>query len=1164
MLKKTFKILLIILGVAIVAGLIALLTIKRGWPWWVGLTIMAGTLGLVMGLFFLKRYYMRRREKKFVRRIVDLDDAAIKTAPLRERQQLQDLQLHWKESVDLLHASYLRKQGNPLYVLPWYLIIGESGTGKTSAINNARLSSPLTEMGRKGPIPSTRNCDWWFFKEAILLDSAGRYAIPIDETKDREEWEKFLVLLARYRRREPLNGLIVSVSADNLKAADPDKLREDGQNIRKRIDQLMRVVGAKFPVYLLVTKMDLVYGFMDFFDTLPESEMSQAMGCLNRSLHPYWREFLEKAWADISLRLRDLRLAFLGTSCGKVSHIPPCLMFPNEFDKLKPGLIEFSQAVFEENPYQETPLFRGLYFSSAAQEGRPQSEFLDFMHGDRFEICPPEITTRKDRCLFLVDFFKSILPGDRSLFRPILEFIRWRRVTNSIALMAWLLICLALCGFLTISFIHNRMVINKFKTEFARLPALANDIASDPYFLEKLRLEILDMEKANRYWFIASLGLTESRELEAAMKRRYVQIFEPRSENRFDGDLLRNVSDIGAQTPEGKVADYISYVVARINVLDEYVKSGNVTPAEVFKRSAADILVSLYPRMSPGYASLYADNYYAFLTWRGDRRNAQAKLDLFLGALLDLQRNTVDLKWLVNKWIPAAPPVTLKDFWGEPEGTGYDEQVTVPGAYTILGRKHIESFIAMIETALPDKNILLAKKSDFWTWYQQQYLKSWAAFARHFNDGGLTLQTSASQQNAAVLMTTDRNPYFRLIERITDEMAWIPADQAPPWVAMFIEFNEVKKLAKSETKKTQGSLLDKLSGGKEKLAQELKAEIDKKSLDANNKREAMAKVWQDYVVALDKISPVATSREVGYRMTADFFTLPSDTTQPSNATIYLAYSNYLKMKSLVQVKGDLSEVWDTILGPTEYLLSYCIKQTACYLKKQWDGQVLGGLEGASKDKYPRLLFDPTAGLVWKFINGPAKPFIGKNKSGYTARRASIKEGVESAIPFTADFLEFLNAGAEGVINYQPEYLVQMETLPITVNDDAALDPYGNILTLQCTDGQVDLKNFNYPQKAVFRWTPDKCTDATVQIRFSDMTLTKVYKGRMGFANFLAEFKDGSHTFIADDFAEFKSRLTRLGISSIKVSYKINGSKPVMQLLKEVPSQVPQSIAVCGD
>ena len=882
MLKKAAKILLIVLGLAVLAGLIAFLTINRGWPWWVGATIMAGILALAVGLFFLKRYYMRRREKKFVRRIVELDEAAIKTAPLHERQQLIDLQQHWKESIDLLHGSYLRKKGNPLYVLPWYLMIGESGTGKTSAINNAKLSSPLTEMGlslpsetgRKGQIASTRNCDWWFFREAIILDSAGRYTIPIDEAKDRDEWEKFLALLARYRRREPLNGLIVSVSAADLITANPDKLRVDGQNIRKRIDQLMRVVGAKFPVYLLVTKMDLVYGFMDFFETLPEDEMAQAMGCMNRSLNPYWHEFLERAWDNISQNLRDLRLTFVSRlRAGS----PACLMFPNEFDRLKDGLSQFSKAVFEENPYQETPLLRGLYFSSAAQVGSPQSELADFFQSALKE----EGAGKKERCLFLVDFFKKILPGDRSLFRPIREFVSWRRVTNSAALMAWLLICLFICGLLTMSFVHNRMVINKFRTEFARLPVWSNDAADDLYFLEKLRLEILDMERANSYWFIPRLGLTESRELEAAMKGKYTRLFHESMEARFDLDLLRKVSEIGPQTSEDEVASYITYVVARINVLKGYERSGKTSPAEVFKRSAVDVLVSLYPNTPPDIASLYADDYYAYLTWRDDKRNSRAKLEVFLGALLALQRNTVDLKWLVNKWIPDASPVTVAEFWGDPVSRTLGKQVIVPGAYTNSGRKHIDSFIAMIETASPDAAIFAKKKAEFWSWYRDQYLKSWSSFVRHFNEGEIALETEGRQRDAAVLMTTDHNPYFRLVERIADETAWISTDQTPPWLAMFIEFNEVQKSSRSESKKTEVSLLDKVSGEKRKLVQEIKADVDQKSLDALNERAKMVKVWQDYIASLDKILPLATSQEVGFRMASDFFTLPSDATQQS-------------------------------------------------------------------------------------------------------------------------------------------------------------------------------------------------------------------------------------------------------------------------------------------
>jgi len=268
MIKKLLKIVLIVLVLAALAAGDLWLIWKKGWPLWVAGAIFAGIIGLFVGFVFLKKYLLRRREKKFVERVVQLDESTIKGAPLHERQQLQDLQDHWKDSLALLKRSSLKKRGNPLYALPWFVVIGESGSGKTTAIRNSRLESPVAYPERAATISATINCDWWFFENSIVLDTAGRYTIPLDEIPDREEWEKFLTLLAKYRRREPVNGVIATIAADKLQSADRTALREDGQNIRKRIDQLMRVVGARFPVYILVTKMDRVYGFNDAFRDL--------------------------------------------------------------------------------------------------------------------------------------------------------------------------------------------------------------------------------------------------------------------------------------------------------------------------------------------------------------------------------------------------------------------------------------------------------------------------------------------------------------------------------------------------------------------------------------------------------------------------------------------------------------------------------------------------------------------------------------------------------------------------------------------------------------------------------------------------------------------------------------------------------------------------------
>ncbi|MCL7708182.1 hypothetical protein M8368_32950, partial [Enterobacter kobei] len=84
---------------------------------------------------------------------------------------------------------------------------------------NSGLQFPLADRFGKTAlrgIGGTRNCDWWFTNEAVLLDTAGRYTTQESEqAQDAGEWLSFVDLLRKYRRRQPINGVIITISVSD-------------------------------------------------------------------------------------------------------------------------------------------------------------------------------------------------------------------------------------------------------------------------------------------------------------------------------------------------------------------------------------------------------------------------------------------------------------------------------------------------------------------------------------------------------------------------------------------------------------------------------------------------------------------------------------------------------------------------------------------------------------------------------------------------------------------------------------------------------------------------------------------------------------------------------------------------------------------------------------
>jgi type VI secretion system protein ImpL len=265
--------------------------------------------------------------------------------------------------------------GGDLYALPWYVIIGPPGAGKTTLLRNSGLRFPLAEqLGSEAieGIGGTRNCDWWFTDQAVLLDTAGRFTTQdSDRAADAAAWRSFLDLLRRFRPRQPINGILVALAAGQLLGDPPEARDRLVETIRQRLQELQRAFGLRLPVYVIVTKCDLVPGFAEMHDDLDKAGREQVLGVtlnltattdseISRQLSAGFAEITRIALARVPFRLREERdLARRGIVFG----------FPHRFAPLLRVLGGVTEAVMRTGRLEMRALLRGAYLTSATQEG---------------------------------------------------------------------------------------------------------------------------------------------------------------------------------------------------------------------------------------------------------------------------------------------------------------------------------------------------------------------------------------------------------------------------------------------------------------------------------------------------------------------------------------------------------------------------------------------------------------------------------------------------------------------------------------------------------------------------------------------------------------------------------------------------------------------------
>ncbi len=887
-----------------------------------------------------------------------------------EGDALQGLRRKWAEGLATLRKSKIAQRGaDPTYAVPWILTLGETGSGKTETIRAASPISWLSSSGPRQPISATRNCDWWFFDNVVLLDTAGRYTFPVTEQADGGEWRELLSLLKRSRPNQPIDGAVVAVPVDALCSRPVEKLQEEASQIRKRLDEMARHLGTMFPIYLLITKLDRLSGFAEFFGGLPTAVRGQAMGAANDD--PSSRDgataFLDRGFRAISDKLDRVRLARLDEE-ENAGALRSLFLFPEEFRSLRGPLRVYAGALFRQVPYQETPFLRGLFFASTRQGEVPLSRLSEALgFSSRGAEPAPAAGT-----FFARDLFSVILSQGRSLVgRTALWQQRYQHL-QAAALVVTVAFVLLVAGILTLSFFRNSRALSRLDLEAClQVPAPSGSGVLAPRLrgLDRCRETIEDFAPRSFWGRAASnFGLGQASKLEEPLRQRFVQSFKRGILDPLDARIDQKLG-AGQEAPV-----YVGALLKRINLLARCrSKEGCPHADESVRPSYRVMLAAESPNVKdddPRVAQLAMTDE-AYLRWQSDPRSLEEMQGKQIQRVMRwLQSGGLRAEWILASASSQFPPVRSRDFWG------VDAPVQVDPPYTQRawtdGIQPLLSGLKEITSEAKEVRDPLAK---FETDYRTEVLRQWERFLNSFPQGErLAGGRGAGRELAGRILSSD-SPYKRLIDaasaNLTPFIGATPQERdAPSWAVT------LQRYAALKSKTPEG----------QKGAQ--KKPEDAKAKSGDEDRELVGYLT-GYLEALDQLRGDLSTPEKAFKAAQKAF----EEGEPSDKAAYFLQKAIWNRDQLRRAigsrQGEDRAFWVLVSRPIELAWRVILDQAGLYLQEQWE---------ALRLELTDLPPGPKAGKVLAFVNGQVAPFLDRRRDPYTARTL-LNDGLSLAAPF---------------------------------------------------------------------------------------------------------------------------------------------------------------------
>jgi type VI secretion system protein ImpL len=1171
--KKILKFLLIVfvwllLGVALMGGSLLL-----GYSIEFGLYIFLILLVLWYGVKLIRALYRRQQAKRRVAQLVTVEKALVDEdgegrffGIWRRRTALEK---HFRALLRTLSVSELSRHGDPLYVLPWIAVVGESGdSGLGQLIECSRLSAPSLEV--KPSDDNQTGIDWHLYNRSLLISTPADFAAIATAMSD-PRWLELLGLLARHRQVEPLNSLIVCVPAVAIVSSDTEGLIERAQKIRRLIEDSVQLMSVQVPVYVLVSGLEALSGLDEWLDSLDDDTLLRAVGQLSGDQN---QDTAEQLAADaVDALARQIRLMNLQTIRNEALS-PDLMRLPVRVRDMTHALQVFVSNLFESNPYQKTPLLRGIYFSA--------------------------MTQRREHKLsaFTFDLFSQIVPAERSLVTKVASRTSasvWRSRGKTLAPAAATGLLLFILSAL---YINDRSELDQIRDIHTQSVATADPSLSGAIELalndRQQELALIQVLQERRWlpWVLSGAEPAFIGRMRAQFATSVQQdLIEPIDEafvNSLENDFFNTEFSPDNVQMLDAVGAYTGILVRRVNLLNAYING-----------ATADELRAMPLPYDAGEVQVIRSNllgdinelFLQSLLWRGlsidgagDAAEVLAQRDRMVGTLdRILGHSGGSLQWIIQ-WLNNNPNYSgyeLADLWGA-GSLGMESDVRVPGAFTLAGKEAIESYIGELRQASPNSTRLDILVPRFFALYQRQYLGSWEQFALQFQRGLDKLATADEYLIYINNLSTGRNLYFSALNLVYNQVNPVMDDviaqegELNDWLMMLDYYNDMVSLSPDESAdtsardktlaklalKTIGSAgpLGKALAKQGKSGMKTKKKLDKAGSGPSASERALrleetAALLDEYRAALSDFVFNAERQSVAYGVMRDRFQ-NADNPGGGTGSLASAHNAIRKIQALTGKPNPASQAfWTLFTGPIQLIEQYALQEAACYFNDQYRNNFLAELEAVPEFRKPAFTYGPE-GVLWQFMDSTAQPFVSRRLgAGYVRASAG-----ELRMPVTSDLLRYATR-AEGQRNPLGQMPVEIRTRPTQTNLDALYGVSETRLTLQCPSNSATLRNRNFENEAVFTWNP-QCADTTLRLSIGGIELEKVYSGPAGFPTFLDDFRSGSKRFTPADFPRYEQQLREYGVTYIDPQYILRGHQEILRLLDSRPGQPPQQAAAC--